>query len=107
MKEVYLPLAFWYYRIERRARVHNLIAKNLFQLHGSNNYTALAGEEEDNANLFPFSKEMLGRCLVLAKGEGNDMSQWVLKSNGDIIPGITCHPLKVEEMCSLTEVKKR
>jgi hypothetical protein len=35
------PLAFWGYCVERRARINNLTAKDLFTLHGTNAHTAL------------------------------------------------------------------
>ena len=35
MKEANCPLAFWDYCIERRARINNLTAKNVFSLHGT------------------------------------------------------------------------
>ena len=37
--------------LERRARINNLTARNLFQLHGTNAHTALTGEEGDISNL--------------------------------------------------------
>ena len=45
MKEVDSLLAFWYYRVKRRARMHNFSSKNVVQLHGSNPYVELTGEE--------------------------------------------------------------
>jgi hypothetical protein len=77
MKESNCPLAFWDYCVERRARINNLTAKNLFQLHGTNAHTALTGEEGDISNLseykwydwcyyreqkeqFPYPREILG-----------------------------------------------
>ena len=50
MKEVDSSLAFWYYCVEYRVKVHNVTAKNLFQLHGSNPYELLPGEEGDTSN---------------------------------------------------------
>ena len=41
VREVVLPLVFWDYGTELKARVHNLTARNLFQLNGSNHHTAL------------------------------------------------------------------
>jgi hypothetical protein len=35
---------------------------------------------------FPFNREVLGRVLGPAKGEGNEMPQWILKANGKVIP---------------------
>ena len=124
MKESNCPLAFWDYCIERRARINNLTARNLFQLHGTNPHTALTGSEGDissltqfgwydfcyyreNTEKFPFNKEVLGRVLGPAKGEGNEMAQWILKANGNVVPRRSPRPLTVAEINSETEQKKR
>lgn len=124
MKESNCPLAFWDYCVERRARINNLTARNLFQLHGTNPYTALTGNEGDISNLcqfgwyefcyyrentekFPFNKEVLGRVLGPAKGEGNEMAQWILKANGNVVPRRSPRKLTVAELHSETEAKKR
>ena len=36
--------------------------------------------------LFPTNREVLGRVLGPAQGEGNEMAQWVLKANGKVVP---------------------
>ena len=99
VKEANCPLAFWDHCVERQARINNLTARDLFQLHGANPHTALFSEEGDisdlcqfkwcewcyyqeNTNEFPFNREILGRVLGLAKGE----AQWVLKANGNVVP---------------------
>jgi hypothetical protein len=124
MKESDCPLAFWDYCVERRARINNLTAKDLFKLHGSNAYTALTGEEGDISNLcqykwydwcyfrdqtekFPYNREILGRVLGPAKGEGNEMAQWILKANGEVVPRRTSRPLKVDEIHSVMEQGRR
>ena len=124
MREADSPLVFWDYCIERRARINNLTAKDRFNLHGTTAYTATFGEEGDISNLcqygwyqwcyyrehtekFPFNREVLGRVLGPARGEGNEMSQWVLKANGKVVPRRTHRPLTVAEMHSPTEEKKR
>ncbi len=56
---------------------------------------------------FPFSPELLGRVRCPAKGAGNEMSQWILKSNGHVVPRRTSRPLTVAELHSVMEVKKR
>ena len=98
-----LPLPFWDYCVERRACIHNLTASNLFQVHGSNPYTAETSEVGDISNLtqfkfydwcyyreqgaaFPNDKEVLGRILGPARGEGNEMAQWVLCHMGNVVP---------------------
>jgi hypothetical protein len=124
MKSSGCPLAFWDYCVERRARINNLTAKGTFTLHGSNAYTATTSTEGDISNLcqydwyewcyfrdhgagFPFNKEVLGRVLGPARGEGNEMAQWILKSNGQVIPRRSLRPLKVEETHSDREKDMR
>jgi hypothetical protein len=124
MKESNCPLVFWDYCVERRARINNLTAKSLFQLHGTNAHTALTGEEGDISNLseykwydwcyyreqkeqFPYPREILGRILGPATGAGNEMSQWILKSNGNVVPRRSMRPLRVDELHSSEEQKKR
>ena len=73
------PLCLWDYCAERRAHIHNVIPKNLFQLQGSNPITTTFGYQPDISNIcqfnwyswcyfreesnvqFPFQKEQLGR----------------------------------------------
>jgi hypothetical protein len=50
-KEANSPIAFWDYCLERRARINNLTAKNLFSLHSTSPHTALTGEEGDISTL--------------------------------------------------------
>ena len=88
MKETDIPLALQDYCADRRSCINNLTAKKLFQLHGSTPNTALMSEEGDISNLcqfkwyewcyyrqkkkkFRFNKELIGRILGPAKGEGN------------------------------------
>ena len=87
MKESDCPLVLWDYCAERRARINNLTAKDIFKLHGTNAHTALTGDEGNISNLcqywwydwcyfrdqkekFSFNREVLGRILGPAKGEG-------------------------------------
>lgn len=124
MRESDSPLCFWDYCVERRARINNLTAKSAFRLHGTTAYTATTGEQGDISNLcqfgwyewcyfrentaiFPFDKMVLGRVLGPSRGEGNEMSQWVLKSNGRVVPTRNVRPLKTEELHSPVEIKKR
>ena len=48
------PLVLWDYAAERRADIISLTARDLFQLLGSNPYTATFGEERDISNLCQF-----------------------------------------------------
>ena len=80
-----------------------MTAKDIFKLHGSNAYTSVTGDEgdilnlcqfgwyewcyfRDNTNKSLFNREVLGRVLGPAKGEGNEMAQWTLKVNGKFVP---------------------
>jgi hypothetical protein len=104
MREQNSPLQLWCFCAERRAAIFTLTAKNLFQLQGQNPYLTL-GEMGDISNLcnfkwyewvyfrqdtaqFPYLGEQLGRCLGPTKNEGNEMCQWVLQQNGQIVPRI-------------------
>ena len=112
MREAQSPLVLWDYCAERRALIFSVTARDLFQLQGSNPHTATFGETADISNLcqfgwyewcwfyddssaakFPFDKAMLGRCLGPSKNEGNEMTQWVLKHNAQVVPRRTVHPL--------------
>ena len=98
-KEFDFPLDFWDYCVGLRARINNLTANSNFSLHGANTYTSLTGKEGDISNLcqykwydwwyyiehkefFTFNQKVPGRVLGHAVGTGNDMVQWILKSNG-------------------------
>jgi hypothetical protein len=124
MKDQDSPIVFWNYCIEKGARIHNLTAKSNFKLHGSNPYTLTLGEEGDTFNLcqigwyeggyyrehtaaFPNQQEVLGRVLGPARGEGNEMCQWVLKGNGKDVPRRSARPLNPAEIHSEVEIKKR
>ena len=124
MCELNSPLCFWDYCVERRARINNLTAKNAFKLHGSTPQTLTTGDEGDISNLcqyrwyewcyfrdqtaaFPNNKEVLGRVLGPARGAGNEMAQWILKANGRVVPRRSLRPLKVDEIHSPVEIKKR
>ena len=124
MKASNCPIVLWDYCIERRARINNLTAKNLFQLDGQTPEFSVTGEESDISNLcqfdwyewcyyydrnssFPQSSELLGRVLGPAKGEGNEMAQWILNSKGKVIPRRSVRPLLASELSSDVEQKKR
>ena len=124
MRESDSPLCLWDYCIERRARINNMTAKSRFNLDGTNAHTLTFGEEGDISSLctygwyewcyfrdqtaaFPANKEVMGRVLGPARGEGNEMCQWVLKSNGRIVPRRSLRPLTVAELHSSTEIQRR
>ena len=54
MKDADSPIPFWDYCVERRARSNNLLAKDLFQLHGQNAHFTVISEEEDISNICQF-----------------------------------------------------
>ena len=124
MRAQHSPLVLWDYCAERRAMIFCLTARDLFQLQGSNPYTATFGEEGDISNLcrydwydwvyfwdgsakFPYPKLSLGRCLGPMKNEGNEMCQAILKQNGRIVPRRSCRPLTAGELAITNEVESR
>ena len=101
-----------------------MTARDLFQLHGRNAEFSTMGEEGDISSLaqyswyewcyfreqsaqFPFNKEVLGRILGPARGDGNEMIQWILKADGNVVPRRTSRPLHTSEINSETEKWKR
>jgi hypothetical protein len=124
MKASDCPIVFWDYCVERRAQINNLMAKDNFKLHSSNAYTLLTGAEGDISKVcqcgwydwcyyreqkakFPFNREVLGRVLGPAKSEGNEMAQWILKANGNVVPHCTVRSLQVDKVHSPNEIEKR
>ena len=92
-----------------------LTANNLFQLQGQNPHMATLGEMADISNLcqfgcyewvyfrqhtasFPYQKEVLGRCFGPTKDKGNEMAQWILQANGQVVPRRTLRRLRQEEL---------
>ena len=61
----------------------------------------------DQTAAFPNNKEVLGRVLGPARGAGNEMAQWILKASGRDVPRRSLRPLKVDELHSPVEIKKR
>ena len=56
---------------------------------------------------FPLAREVPGRVIGPAKGEGNEMTQWVLKANGNVFPCCTIRPINTFELSGETEKRKR
>ena len=82
----------------------------LFQLNGTNPFTAIFCDQADISNLcqfgsyewvkcrdrteaFPYQQECLGPCLGPAKNEGNEIANWVLTIKGTVVPCRTRQPL--------------
>ena len=122
MRESNSPLVLWDYCIERRALIINATAKDTYQLAGTNPHTVTLGREMDISNLqfgwyewvyyrdddpYPLPHEYLGRCLGPAKNEGNEMTQWILKKNGLVVPRRTVRRLKPSELALSNEGEAR
>ena len=119
------PLSLWDYCSERRARIHNVTPRNLFQLQGQNPVTATFGTQPDISNIcqfdwydwcyyretsnvqFPFQRRKLGRVLGPLKNEGNEMTQAILNIHGKIVPRRSISRLTSEEINSVSELAKR
>ena len=101
-----------------------MTANDLFQLQGQTPHCATFGEEGDISNIcqfgwyewvyfwettskFPFPAHVLGRCLGPAKNQGNKMTQWVLKQNGQIVPRRKMRRLTPVKWAREIEIKKR
>ena len=84
-------------------------------------HTATTGEEGDistfsqykwydwcyfreHTGKFPYNQEVLGHVLGPARGKGNEMAQWVLKANGNVVPRCC---LQVSEIHSLSKVQEQ
>ena len=119
------PMRFWDYCAERRARIHNVTPRDLFQLNGNTPTAATFGTQGDISNIcqfgwydwcyfreegkvqFPMQKRQLGRVLGPMKNEGNAMTQAVLTIKGSVVPRRTCQPLTIAEINSPVEIEKR
>ena len=102
-----------------------LTANNLYQLQGQNPYMATLNDMGDiylcqfgwyewvyfrqHTAQFPRQKSELGRCLGPTKINGNEMCQWVLQHNGQVVPRRTLRRLKPEEISptNVAEANKR
>lgn len=124
IKRTNSPKVFWCYCLVRKVRIHNMTASKIFKLGGQTPYYDIYGEEADisrdaqfdwyewcyfydNTEGFPTPKETLGRVLGPAINAGNEMSMWVLKSNGEVVPRRTLRRLNPEEVASDVEKTKR
>ena len=112
----------WCYACEWRASVMTLTSINIFQLEGQNLYMATLGEMGDISNLcnigwyewvyfcqntdsFPYQKEELCRWLGSTNNKINEMCQWILQQNVQIVPRRTLRWLRLEQ-CSATNDAK-
>ena len=102
----------------------SLTARDLFQLQGSNPHTATFGEEVDILHLcqflwyesvyfhddssaarFPILKAVLVSVIGPAKNEGNEVTQWCLKSNGKVVLRRTVKRLTDEQLAPSNDVE--
>ena len=100
-----------------------MTARDYPTVQGTNPHTLVMGEEGDISNLcqfswyewvyfhehtaaFPHNKEVLGRILGPARGAGNEMAQWILKANGQVVPRCSVRPLHPSELTSPSEQSK-
>ena len=103
MREMDSAMVLWDYCLECCVRIYSLMAHDHFKVCGTNPHMATTGEEGDilnvstygwykwsyyreHTNRFPYNQEVLGWVLGPAQGEGNEMAQWILKANGNIVP---------------------
>ena len=54
---------------------------------------------------FTFHKQELGRCIGPTKNGGNDMCQWVLQKNGQVVPRRNLRSLRSEELTVTNETE--
>ena len=123
MKEANCPLRFWDYCLECQVRIYNLTSRDhikvveaipIWKLSVSKGISNLCQFRwydwcyfHDHKAPFPHNQEALGPVLGPARGEGNELSQWVLKSNGNVVPWWTVWALQLAELHSDTEKRKR
>ena len=60
----------------------------------------------DQTAAFPNNNEVLGRVLGPARGAGNEMAPWIIKTNGRVVPRRSLRHLKADELHSPVELKK-
>ena len=49
--------------------------------------------------------EELGRCIGPTKNDGNEMCQWLLQQNGQVVPRRTLRRLRSEELTITNETE--
>ena len=116
-------MCLWDYAIERRAMIHNLVPRPLFQNNGLTPHAATFGESGDISNIctfgyyewvyyrdqgsFPQNKEQLGRVLGPIRNEGNEMAQAVVTRKATVVPRRTMRKLTSFELHDESEKDKR
>jgi hypothetical protein len=123
MRQSNCPMVLWDHAIERRAAIHNVIPRPLFQNNGLTPHAATFGAQGDISNIcifgwyewiyyrdhgsFPIAKEKLGRVLGPIRNEGNEMAQAVLTARGTIVPRRTLRKITKSELHNSSEKRKR
>lgn len=116
------PVVLWDYCMERRASIYNMTVRDQPQLGGQSAYMRTFGETPDISNLlwgwydwcyyrdnknFPYPREVLGRVLGPAKNQGNEMAQYILQINGEVVVRRTLRRLRPDELAPSNEVESR
>ena len=108
-------LVVWDYCAEWRARIHNLTARDKFDMSDMNPFIRVTGDVADILNIcvhkfydivqyreqkvgFPFPKSKLGQLLGPCCNNGNEMTMNIMTENGSIVPRCTVIPLTMSEM---------
>ena len=116
------PMVLWDYALQRRAMIHNLIPRPLFQ-NDRSPHEATFGEQGSISRVcnfgfmefvyyrdhgsFPEGREKLGRVLGPTINEGNEMAQNVLTSKGTVVSRRTMRTLTVAERHADVEKHKQ
>ena len=111
------------YAIERRAVIHNLVPRPLFQNNCLTHHAATFGESGDISNVctfdeyewvyyrdhgnFPQNKEQLGRVWGPIRNEGNEIAQAIVTHKATVVPRRTMRKLTVSELNNESEKAKR
>ena len=116
------PIILWDYCMERRAAIYNVTVRDDLKLGGQTAYARTFGDTPDISNLvwswydwcyyrdddsFPMPREVLGRVLGPAKNQGNEMAQYVLQINGEVVVRRTLRRLRPDELAVSNEVESR
>ena len=103
LHDSFCPMKLWYYALKYRTAIHNVTAQDTLKLGGVNPHIVTHGQEVDISNLchfkfyewvyywdhgekFPEQKDRVERALGHTKFESNEMAQYILKTNGEIVP---------------------
>ena len=116
------PMRLWDYALQRRAMIHNLVTRPLFQ-NDCPPHEITFGESGDISRLcdfgfmefcyyrdhgsFPENKEKLGQVLGPSINEGNEMAQNILTHKSTIVVRRSLRRLTVAEENSPLEQNKR